>query len=95
MYNVTVNGQTTEVTSYANAGKVLRESLNNAAQVLINTNISTLRRIYRSPKTAAREMNSRVQRAETIKTTSPKLGKTAGNYDGRIAGVNWSIVKAA
>ena len=88
-YNVTINGQTTETTSYAAAGSVVKEAVTNAAQRLATPIRNGL---YRSPKATAR-INADRERSAAKLLAGVKLPKTAGDVSGRVPGVSYAIAR--
>lgn len=94
MYNVNVAGKQSSVTSFSAARDAVREMATAVAETLLNSDVNALRKIYRSPKAASRVAEARTLQAGRIINDTTKLPAKAGSYSGKLASLNWNIVKA-
>ena len=89
MYEVTVNGKTTDTTSFDAAKNVVKAGVSSFAEAIASPVRAGL---YRSPKTTARINADRVRSAAKL-AAGVKLPKTAGNVSGSLGGLNYAIAR--
>ena len=88
-YNVNLNGQTTETTSFEAAKNAVKAGVAAFAETLAKPVRAGL---YRSPKTTARINADRVRSAAKL-AAGVKLPKTAGDVSGNVGGFSFAIAR--
>lgn len=88
-YNVNLNGQTTETTSFEAAKNAVKAGVAAFAETLAKPVRAGL---YRSPKTTARINADRVRSAAKL-AAGVKLPKTAGDVSGNVGGFAFAIAR--
>lgn len=88
-YNVNLNGQTTETTSFEAAKNAVKAGVAAFAETLAKPVRAGL---YRSPKTTARINADRVRSAAKL-AGGVKLPKTAGDVSGNVGGFAFAIAR--
>ena len=88
-YNVNLNGQTTEITSFEAAKNLVKAGVVAFAETLAQPVRAGL---YRSPKTTARINADRVRSAAKL-AGGVKLPKTTGDVSGNVGGFSFSIAR--
>ena len=88
-YNVTVNGQSTDTTSFEAAKNIVKAGVAAFADSIAKPVRAGL---YRSPKTTARINADRVRSAAKL-AAGVKLPKPAGNVEGSAGGVRYAIAR--
>ena len=88
-YNVTLNGQTTETTSFEAAKNMVKAGVAAFAESIAKPVRAGL---YRSPKTTARVNADRVRSAAKL-AGGVKLPKTAGDVSGNVGGFAFAIAR--
>jgi hypothetical protein len=88
-YDVTINGKTTETTSYPAATGVVKD----AAYALAERLATPVRRgLYRSPKATARINADRLNSSLKV-GAGLKFPKAAGDVSGKVGGLKFAIVR--
>jgi hypothetical protein len=88
-YNVSINGQTNDTTSFDAAKVLIKTSANDFAVKLAQPVHSGL---YRSPKTVSRVNADRLRSAQKL-SAGIKLPKKAEDVSGRVGGLAFSITR--
>ncbi len=86
-YNVTLNGQSTDTTSFEAAKNIVKAGIATFAESIAKPVRAGL---YRSPKTTARVNADRVRSAAKL-AGGVKLPKTAGDVSGNVGGFAFAI----
>ena len=86
-YNVTLNGQSTDTTSFEAAKNIVKAGIATFAESIAKPVRAGL---YRSPKTTARVNADRVRSAAKL-ASGVKLPKTAGDVSGNVGGFAFAI----
>lgn len=88
-YNVTINGQSTDTTSFEAAKNIVKAGVAAFADTIAKPVRAGL---YRSPKTTARINADRVRSAAKL-AGGVKLPKTAGDVSGNVGGFAFAIAR--
>lgn len=88
-YNVTVNGNTTNVSSFAAATAAVKTA---AAATAAALSTPVRPGLFRSFK-ATRRVNDDRQRSAAKLAAGVKLPKTAGDVSGKVGGMSYAIVR--
>ena len=88
-YNVTINGQSSDTTSFDAAKATVKAA---AAAFAASLAQPVRAGLFRSPKTTARINADRVRSAAKL-AGGVKLPKTAGNVEGSAGGVRYAIAR--
>lgn len=89
MYDVTINGKTTDTTSFAAAKEVVKTAAYNLTESLAKP---VRKGLYRSPKATARINNDRL--LSSLKVGSGlKLPKNAGDVSGKVGPLAFAIAR--
>lgn len=88
-YSVTLNGSTSDTTSFDAAKNVVKAGVASFAAALATPVRNGL---YRSPKTTARINADRLRSANKL-TAGVKLPKTASDVSGNVGGLSYAIAR--
>jgi hypothetical protein len=88
-YNVTLNGQSTDTTSFEAAKNIVKAGIATFAESIAKPVRAGL---YRSPKATARVNADRVRSAAKL-ASGVKLPKTTGDVSGNVGGFAFSIAR--